>query len=168
MATGPMLLAAFLLAAPAESGAVPTADTAAAAAAFDEVCLRSESADQARQKVQAAGYVQGDTLPGLMGGAPLETYSKSPLEIGIRSKKSGDFSCLVIFAPDAAADNAAVATAVTALPGVALLSSKGSAKQWRATWTPLRSPKGSKVYLTIHHGIGHRSAILTLEAEAAK
>lgn len=166
-----MLAAALLFAvtAPAADPGVRTVDPGVAAEAFAGFCLAHQgSADAARRAVEAAGFTKGETLPGMMGGAPLETYARSPLEIGIRQRRGGGSSCIVIFAPDAAADNAAVAGAVTALPGLTLLSSKGSAKNWRATWTPLNAPKGSKVYLTIGDGIGHRSAILTLEAKAKK
>jgi hypothetical protein len=166
---GPMLLSVLLLAAQATPEAVATADAGTATRAFADICLSNSGiVEDARRDLEAAGFVRGRTLPGLMGGAPLDTYDKPPLSIGLRQRRSGGSSCIVIFAPDAAADNAAVAAAVTTLPGLALRSSKGSARSWRATWTPLRAPKGSKVYLTIGDGIGHRSAILTLEAEAKK
>jgi hypothetical protein len=153
---------------PDAAEAVPTVDIGAATSAFEELCLKSRSAAEARGKIEAAGFTKGQTLPGLMGAAPLDTYGKAPLDVAIRQSRDGDFDCILIFAPNAAADNAAVAGAVTALPGLALKSSKGGARNWRATWMPLQAPKGSKIYLTIGHGIGHRSAILTFEAKAEK
>jgi hypothetical protein len=165
----PILATLLLAAAQAVPEAVPTADTGAATRAFADICLaHSGSAADARRAIESAGFTRGETLPGLMGGAPLDTYRKAPLDIGFRQRGGGGFSCIVIFAPDPAADNAAVAGAVTALPGLAPLSNKGNAKSWRATWTPLQAPKGSKVYLTINRNIGHRGAILTLEAKAKK
>lgn len=165
-----ILLALAALAAPAAAAAEPvaTADLTTAVGSFSDICLAHPNAAEARRAARAAGFVQGQTLPGLMGGAPLETWSKAPLDIGIRARRGGGSSCIVIFAPEASIDNAAVAAAVTALPGLAPKSSKGSVKSWRATWTPLQAPAGSKVYLTIGNGIGHRSAILTLESSAKK
>ncbi|HEX2763837.1 MAG TPA: hypothetical protein VHM92_08380 [Allosphingosinicella sp.] len=161
-------LAALAGGAPAQAE-VATVDVATATRTFSDICLaHSGSADEARRAAEAAGFTKGDTLPGLMGGAPLETWNKPPLDIGIRARRGGDSSCILIFAPEHEVDNAAVAAAVGAIPGLAPKSSKGSAKSWRATWTPLKAPKGSKVYLTIGSGIGHRSAILTLEAKPRK
>ncbi|HEX8238891.1 MAG TPA: hypothetical protein VF574_04025 [Allosphingosinicella sp.] len=157
---------ALLLSLPPAPSPVPAADVGAAAKSFADICLaHSDSAQQARLEAELRGFRKGDTLPGIGGGAPLETYSNSPLDVAIREGKSGRFSCILIFAPEESVDNAGVAAAITALPGLTPRSSKGNAKNWRATWTPLAAPKGSKVYLTIGHGIGHRSAILTLESE---
>jgi hypothetical protein len=164
-----LLALAGLAAAPtAAPEPVPTADLATAIGAFSDICLAHPGAAEARRAAEAAGFVQGRTLPGLMGGAPLEIWSKAPVDIGIRARKGGGSSCIVIFAPEPRVANAAVAAAVSALPGLAPKSSKGSDKSWRATWTPLKAPAGSKVYLTIGNGIGQRSAILTLEAKAMK
>lgn len=155
---------------PATAAAAETADPKAAAAAFESLCLANAgSAAAVRAAAPAAAFAQGPTLPELQRGqGAFEGYTKGPLELVLREAKSGSFGCILLFPPDEAAGNASVAAAVTALSGVALKSSGGGAKSWRAKWTPLTAPKGSEVVLTIHGGTGRRIAILALESKAKK
>jgi hypothetical protein len=164
-----MFAGALLLALAAQAGAegVPTADAGAVVGAFQDLCLRSDSFDDARQKVEAAGFIKGEAISDL-GGAPLETYARAPLNIGLRQRKAGAFSCLVLFAHDPAAGDGAVVAAVTALPGFVPLSSKAGGETLRATWLPPRAPKGSKVFLSISPMGEYRSGVLTLEAKGKK
>ena len=165
----PVFAAAAALIAAAQGAPTAGAAPSLAAKAFADMCLgNAGSAEAARTAAGVLGFRKGPVLPPLGSGGALESYDKAPLELVIREAKSGSFGCIVLFEPEASASNEAIAQAVTALADVRLLSSKGSAKSWRATWTPLAAPKGSKVYLTINHGTGKRTAILSLESKAKK
>lgn len=146
------------------------ADPKAAVAAFDALCLDNvDSADAVRGTALAAGYAQNSPMPETVPGQGVfEGWTKGALELVLREAKSGSFGCIVIFPPDAAADNASVAAAVTAHGGLSLKSSSGGAKNWRAKWIPLQAPKGSDVALIIQRLNGSRVAMLILESKAKK
>jgi hypothetical protein len=165
-----MLAPLLLLAAPAAAGPVPpAAEIGAVTTAFTDICLgHAPSAAATREAGIAAGFAKDGTFPGLAGGAPLEHYSRTPLELVVREQKNGQFGCLILFRAEDAAPNAAIAAAIGALPGLSPKSGGGSDKAWRQVWDVSGAPAGSKVFLTMDKGIGWRSAILTLESKARK
>src|SRR5438128_12531324 len=128
-----IVLAALLLAEPAVPDSGPPAPLATAMAAFAGVCLaHPDSGAQARAEAERAGFVRGETLPLAGGLPPLVTFDKPPLALLFRERPNGEFGCVLLFRHEEGISNAAVADAVTALPGIAPRSSSGNPKRWRA------------------------------------
>jgi hypothetical protein len=146
------------------------ADPKAAAAAFKALCLdNAASADAVRGAAFAAGYAQDAPMPEIRPGRGVfEGWTRGVIELVLREAKSGSFGCILVFPPNAAADNASVAAAVTALGGLSPKSSGGGARNWRAKWTPLQAPKGSDVLMIVQRLDGRRVAMLILESKARK